>query len=106
VVVLKKHIVLLTGLPKAGLEKVKVSERKTYQSNELELFIKSSDGLSFFPALENEKEFELYKVVRRVAKKNLRAKWRVLRFLLISLLSEIFKNKKSLNSRTGQYSQD
>jgi len=30
----------LSGLRKAGLEKVKVSERKTYQSDELELFIK------------------------------------------------------------------
>jgi uncharacterized protein (UPF0303 family) len=65
---LKKHIVLLTGLRKAGLEKVKVSERKTYQSDELESIIKSSDSLSFFPALENEKEFELNKVVRRIAK--------------------------------------
>jgi len=31
----------LSGLRKAGLEKIKVSERKTYQSDELESFIKS-----------------------------------------------------------------
>jgi len=31
----------LSGLSKAGLEKIKVSERKTYQSDELESFIKS-----------------------------------------------------------------
>jgi len=58
----------LSGLRKAGLEKVKVSERIVYQSDELESFIKSSDSLSFFPALKNEKEFELNKVVRRIAK--------------------------------------
>ncbi len=32
----------LSGLRKAGLEKVKVSERRTYQSDELESFIKST----------------------------------------------------------------
>ncbi len=58
----------LSGLRKAGLEKVKVSERIVYQSDELESFIKSSDNLSFFPALEKEKEFELNEVVRRIAK--------------------------------------
>jgi len=58
----------LSGLRKVGLEKVKVSERKIYQADELESFIKSSDSLSFFPALENEKEFELSKIVRRIAK--------------------------------------
>jgi len=46
VVALKKHIVLLTGLRKAGLEKVKVSERKIYQADELESFIKSSPEIS------------------------------------------------------------
>lgn len=40
-VVLKKHIVLLTGLRKAGFEKVKVSKRIIYQSYELESFVKS-----------------------------------------------------------------
>jgi ubiquinone/menaquinone biosynthesis C-methylase UbiE len=58
----------LSGLRKVGLEKVKVSECIVYQSDELESFIKSSDSLSFFPALKNEKEFELNKVVRRIAK--------------------------------------
>ncbi len=58
----------LSGLRKAGLEKVKVSERKIYQADELESIIKSSDNLSFFPALENEKEFELNEIVRRIAK--------------------------------------
>ena len=58
----------LSGLRKVGLEKVKVSERKIYQADELESFIKSSDSLSFFPALENEKEFELNKATRRIAK--------------------------------------
>ena len=58
----------LSGLRKAGLEKVKISERIVYQSDELESFIKSSDNLSFFPALKNEKEFELNKIVRRIAK--------------------------------------
>ncbi|MBA7551334.1 Arsenite methyltransferase [subsurface metagenome] len=58
----------LSGLRKVGFEKVKVSERKIYQADELESFIKSSDSLSFFPALENEKEFELSKIVRRIAK--------------------------------------
>lgn len=38
----------LSGLRKAGLEKVKVSERIVYQSDELELLIKLSDSLSFF----------------------------------------------------------
>ncbi|GAI90340.1 unnamed protein product [marine sediment metagenome] len=47
---------------------MKVSERIVYQSDELESIIKSSDGLSFFPALKNEKEFELNKAVRRIAK--------------------------------------
>ncbi len=36
----------LSGLRKAGLEKVKVSERKTYQSDELESFIKSTPEIS------------------------------------------------------------
>ena len=36
----------LSGLRKAGLEKVKVSERKTYQSDELASFIKSTPGIS------------------------------------------------------------
>ena len=58
----------LSGLRKVGLEKVKVSERKIYQADELESFIKSSDSLSFFPALENEKGFELNKATRRIAK--------------------------------------
>jgi ubiquinone/menaquinone biosynthesis C-methylase UbiE len=58
----------LSGLRKAGLEKVKVSERKIYQEDELESIIKSTDSLSFFPGLENDKEFELNKVVRRIAK--------------------------------------
>lgn len=58
----------LSGLRKAGLEKVKVSKRKIYQADELESFIKSSDNLSFFPALEKEKEFELNEIVRRIAK--------------------------------------
>jgi len=58
----------LSGLRKAGLEKVKVSERKIYQADELESIIKSSDNLSFFPALENEKGFELNEVVRQIAK--------------------------------------
>lgn len=58
----------LSGLRKAGLEKVKVSERIVYQSDELELLIKLSDSLSFFSALENEKEFELNMVVKRIVK--------------------------------------
>jgi vacuolar-type H+-ATPase subunit F/Vma7 len=58
----------LSGLRKAGLEKVKVSERKIYQADELESIIKSSDNLSFFPTLENGKEFELNEAVRRIAK--------------------------------------
>jgi len=36
----------LSGLRKAGLEKVKVSERKIYQADELEFFIKSSPEIS------------------------------------------------------------
>jgi len=36
----------LSGLRKVGLEKVKVSERKIYQADELELFIKSSPEIS------------------------------------------------------------
>jgi len=36
----------LSGLRKAGLEKVKVSERIVYQSDELELLIKSSPEIS------------------------------------------------------------
>ena len=36
----------LSGLRKAGLEKVKVSERKIYQADELESFIKSSPEIS------------------------------------------------------------
>jgi arsenite methyltransferase len=36
----------LSGLRKAGLEKVKVSERKTYQSDELESLIKSTPEIS------------------------------------------------------------
>ena len=36
----------LSGLRKAGLEKVKVSERKTYQSDELESFIKSTPEIN------------------------------------------------------------
>lgn len=36
----------LSGLRKAGLEKVKVSERKIYQSDELESFIKSEPEIS------------------------------------------------------------
>jgi len=36
----------LSGLRKAGLEKVKVSERIVYQSDELESFIKSSPEIS------------------------------------------------------------
>jgi len=36
----------LSGLRKAGLEKVKVSERKTYQLDELESFIKSTPEIS------------------------------------------------------------
>ncbi|HDK26974.1 MAG TPA: arsenite methyltransferase [Candidatus Atribacteria bacterium] len=58
----------LSGLRKAGLEKVKVSERIVYQSDELESLIKLSDSLSFFSALENEKEFELNMVVKRIVK--------------------------------------
>jgi len=36
----------LSGLRKAGLEKIKVSERKTYQWDELESFIKSTPEIS------------------------------------------------------------
>ena len=36
----------LSGLRKAGLEKVKVSERKTYRSDDLELFIRSTPEIS------------------------------------------------------------
>jgi len=36
----------LSGLRKAGLEKIKVSERKTYQSDELESLIKSTPEIS------------------------------------------------------------
>ena len=36
----------LSGLRKAGLEKIKVSERKTYQLDELESFIKSTPEIS------------------------------------------------------------
>ena len=58
----------LSGLRKAGLEKVKVSERKIYQADELESIIKSSDDLSFLAASENGKEFELNEAVRQIAK--------------------------------------
>ncbi len=58
----------LSGLRKAGLEKVKVSERKIYQSDELESIFKSSDGLFFFPDSEDEKESEVNKVTSRIAK--------------------------------------
>jgi len=58
----------LSGLRKAGLEKVKVSERKIYQADELESIIKSSDDLSFLPASENGKEFELNEAIRQIAK--------------------------------------
>lgn len=36
----------LSGLSKAGLEKIKVSERKTYKSDELESFFKSTPEIS------------------------------------------------------------
>ncbi|HER24912.1 MAG TPA: arsenite methyltransferase [Candidatus Atribacteria bacterium] len=36
----------ISGLHKAGLEKIKVIERKTYQWDELESFIKSTPGIS------------------------------------------------------------
>lgn len=36
----------ISGLLKSGLEKVKISERKTYQWDELESFIKSTPGIS------------------------------------------------------------
>ncbi len=58
----------LSGLRKAGLEKVKVSERKIYQSDELESIFKSSDGLFLFPDSEDEKEPEVNKVTSRIAK--------------------------------------
>ncbi len=58
----------LSGLRKVGLEKVKVSERKIYQSDELESIFKSSDGLFLFPDSEDEKESEVNKVTSRIAK--------------------------------------
>jgi len=58
----------LSGLRKAGLEKVKVCERLVYQLAELESIIKSSDGLFLFPDLENEKELETNKDTRRIVR--------------------------------------
>jgi len=58
----------LSGLRKAGLEKVKVCERLVYQLAELESIIKSSDGLFLFPASENEKELEANEATRRIAR--------------------------------------
>jgi len=58
----------LSGLRKAGLEKVKVSERIIYQSDELESIIKSSDGLFLFLDSEDEKKPEVNKATRRIAK--------------------------------------
>ncbi len=58
----------LSGLRKAGLEKVKVCERLEYQLAELESIIKLSYGIFLFPDSGDEKKPEVNKTTRLIAK--------------------------------------